>query len=83
MGSKSDQSGRETRRFLSALTPEGMVCFTETLQTLCPRLYAIEDDHGAASSLLMAERAVERWRRGCRSSPAPARCSRKSRRSIC
>lgn len=54
-GSKNDQNGHETRRFLSALTPEGMVTFTETLQTLCPHLYAIEDDHGAASSMLMAE----------------------------
>lgn len=52
---KASGQGKETRRFLSALTPEGWVMFDETLQALCPRLYVIEDDTGAASSLLMAE----------------------------
>lgn len=54
-GGKTGDVGKETRRFLSALTPEGTVVFYETLQTLCPRLYAIEDEHGAAAGVLMAE----------------------------
>lgn len=54
--------GKETHRFLSAVTPQGMVVFHETLQALCPRIYSIEDEHGAASRLLLAElrrRALE------------------------
>ncbi len=54
--------GKETRRFLSAVTPQGMVVFHGTLQALCPRIYSIEDEHGAASRLLLAElrrRALE------------------------
>ncbi len=47
--------GKEHRRFLSAVTPEGPVIFYETLQALCPRMYSIEDDWGASSRLLLAE----------------------------
>lgn len=49
------QKGRETRRFLSAITPDGPVIFHETLQTLCSRIYSIEDEYGASSRLLLAE----------------------------
>lgn len=54
-GSGSGQYGKETRRFLSAVTPEGPLIFHETLQALCPRIYALEDEYGAASRLLLAE----------------------------
>lgn len=54
-GSHSSQTGKETRRFLSAVTPEGIVTFHETIQALCPRIYAIEDDCGAASRMLLAD----------------------------
>ena len=54
-GPRQDKPGRERRRFLSAVTPEGIVTFHETLQTLCPRIYSMEDEYGAASRLLMAE----------------------------
>ncbi len=47
--------GRLTRRFLSAITPQGPMVFYETLQTLCPRIYVIEDDCGAAASLFLSE----------------------------
>lgn len=50
--------GRLQRRFLSAITPEGHVLFRETLQALCPRIYAIEDDCGAAATLLLSEIAA-------------------------
>lgn len=48
-------SGREERRFLSAVTPDGRVVFHSTLQALCPRLYVIEDEYGAAGNLLLQE----------------------------
>ncbi len=51
----SSGQGREERRFLSALTPKGWVCFEDTLSVLCPKLYVIEDENGAASSLLLSE----------------------------
>ncbi|MBR2407006.1 MAG: hypothetical protein IKB04_08240 [Clostridia bacterium] len=52
-----ENRGRATvsRRFLSAVTPEGLITLYETLQTLCPRIYTIEDEQGAASRLLLAE----------------------------
>lgn len=47
--------GMVTHRFLSAVTPEGLLTFTDTLQALCPRIYTIEDDAGAAARALLAE----------------------------
>ncbi len=57
-------NGRITHRFLSAVTPEGLIVFYETLQALCPRIYSIEDDHGAASALLLSELARQAEKRG-------------------
>lgn len=42
-------------RFLSAFTPDGWITLYDTLQALCPRIYAIEDEQGAAASLLLSE----------------------------
>ncbi|MGI6264618.1 MAG: hypothetical protein ACOYJY_04025 [Acutalibacteraceae bacterium] len=56
------EEGREIRRFLSAVTPDGLVTFTDTLTALCPRLVVIEDATGAAAIRLMAalrRRALE------------------------
>ncbi len=50
-------TGQLTHRFLSAVTPEGPVIFYETLQTLCPRIYSVEDSTGAASSILLSDLA--------------------------
>lgn len=47
--------GRLTHRFLSAVTPDGLVTFEETLQALCPRIYTIEDEQGAASRVLLED----------------------------
>lgn len=47
--------GSEDRRFLSAITPEGAVVLYSTLQALCPRVYVIEDEYGAAGNLLLQE----------------------------
>lgn len=54
-GSSHAGEGREWRRFLSAVTPQGMLTFHETLQSLCPRIYSLEDEYGASSRLLLAE----------------------------
>lgn len=56
--------GRLTHRFLSAVTPEGPVVFHETVQALCPRIYTIEDDHGAAASLFLTEIACHAQNKG-------------------
>lgn len=53
--SGSDTPGREKRRFLSAVTPQGMLVFYKTLQALCPRIYSLEDEYGGASRLLLDE----------------------------
>lgn len=54
-GAHSDRPGRERRRFLSAITPEGVIVFQETIQAMCPRIYSIEDEQGASSRLLLEE----------------------------
>ena len=54
-GPLSETPGREKRRFLSAVAPDGLITFHETLQALCPRIYAVEDDYGAASRLFFTE----------------------------
>ena len=61
-GGRAAQPGKETRRFLSAVTPQGLLTFHGTLQALCPRIYSLEDEHGASSRLLLEElrrRALE------------------------
>ncbi len=52
--SKTEPATSEIR-FLSAFTPDGWVTLYDTLQALCPRIYAIEDEQGAAGSLLLSE----------------------------
>lgn len=47
--------GRVTHRFLSAVTPQGVLTQYGTLQALCPRIYTIEDEEGAASRLFLEE----------------------------
>lgn len=54
-GMSSELPGKEIRRFLSAITPEGVMVFHQTLQSLCPRIYSIEDEHGASSRVLLDE----------------------------
>ena len=46
------------------MTPDGPIVFYETLQTLCPRIYSIEDDHGAAAALLLSELVRQAEKRG-------------------
>lgn len=57
-GSKQE-GGAVSRRFLSAVTPHGISTRYETLQALCPRIYAVEDEYGAVAHTLM-EHMVKR-----------------------
>ena len=54
---KGAGKGRLTHRFLSAVTPEGLVTFSETIQALCPRIYTVEDEQGAAARVLLDDLA--------------------------
>ncbi len=45
--------GKELVRFLSAVTNQGVLTFTQTAQDLCSRIYLIEDEYGASSKLLL------------------------------
>ncbi len=46
-------NARETRRFLSAVTPQGYIFFADTVTALCPKLYVLEDEYGAVSARFM------------------------------
>ncbi len=46
--------GKESMRFLSALTPFGMMFFEDTLHEMCDRVIAIEDEYGATSRVIMS-----------------------------
>ncbi len=51
----SGGNGTEERRWLSAVTPLGVLSFFATVQALCPRIYAVCDEYGGAASLFMRE----------------------------
>lgn len=44
--------GHTKKRFLSAITPQGLICKFDTARTLCPRIYEINDNYGLAHFLL-------------------------------
>lgn len=73
-GAVSGEPGKERRRFLSALTPEGGVIFGETFHALCEKQVVLEDGHGIAASLLLrllCDSATERGH-DCIVCPNPA-----------
>lgn len=47
--------GRESRRFLSAVTPIGVDANPGTAVSLCDRIFVIQDEYGAASSLFLSQ----------------------------
>lgn len=49
-----DVRGKESVRFLSAVTNLGQVQFDETARLLCDRICCIEDNHGAVSRLFLS-----------------------------
>ena len=48
-------AGHESIRLLSAITNKGPVLFNETVLTLAPRLYVVEDHWGVAAPLVMEQ----------------------------
>lgn len=62
---KRGPGGEVTERFLSAVTCKGPVCFFETADTLCKRIYELADSYGLAHLLLeeLLGAAVERGHR--------------------
>lgn len=54
LGTASAFSGREYFRILTAVTPEGVRLPEETLLSMCPKLYCIDDRTGTVSTLLVS-----------------------------
>lgn len=53
IGKGEKTRGTEKQRFLSAVTEKGVVFMNKTPETLCERIYAFEDETGAASRVFM------------------------------
>jgi len=47
------KAGREYARFLSAITPQGIKFFSETVPVYCDRIYVIDDDYGVIARILL------------------------------
>lgn len=59
-----ESGGAEERRFLSAVTPQGILTLYGTMQALCPRILIIEDEYGAAGGLLLEQLRQQARERG-------------------
>ena len=53
--SPSGKIGKENKRFLSAVTPKGLVFFDETIDELCDHITVIKDDIGASAAAVLQE----------------------------
>lgn len=49
---RQGQNSIVKKRFLSGVTPQGLVCHFETAQNLCERLYVLGDNYGLAHFML-------------------------------
>ena len=49
---KSAQRGRVDRAFLGGMTHKGELCRFDTVEALCPRIYALADSYGLAAKAL-------------------------------
>lgn len=47
-------AGTLRRRFLGAVSCQGVLCLFETVNALCPRVYELQDTYGLASGMLTA-----------------------------
>ncbi len=74
---KRGPGGEVTERFLSAVSCQGPVCFFETADELCKRIYELSDSYGLAHAMLeeLLGAAVERGHRAvvCADPMAPRR----------
>lgn len=60
---KKAERSSEQVRFLSGITPAGVVYYRSTVHKLCPRVIEIWDEYGASSEILLAQlrrHAIER-----------------------
>lgn len=53
-GPPTNETGKAKRRFLSAVTPDGITCFQETVYALCNRIIIFDDDRGVISSVILS-----------------------------
>lgn len=53
-GRPTGRIGEESHRMISAVTPDGIIFFTDTVRQLCERIYIIEDDNIASSAALLS-----------------------------
>ena len=61
---KTGQPGRRSKRFISAVTPEGRVFLDEAVTSRATRIIAVDDEYTLASSLLVDRIGEEAIRRG-------------------
>lgn len=57
--------GQEQVRFLSGITPQGMIFYRDTIPALADQIYVFHDTYGAASRLAMDLLRSEALARGC------------------
>lgn len=50
---KNRRPGRETVRFLSGITPKGLIYFKDTLSLYCDQLVVLSDDYGASANAIL------------------------------
>jgi hypothetical protein len=65
-GIGAGDAGKPQRRFLSALTPEGIWTFYETAEALCEKKIVLHDEIGLASSMHVESLAANAAENGCR-----------------
>lgn len=58
MPKKKGEPGERTKRFLSAISPQGNIFLADTVRSLCPYVVGIDDSEGVAATLI-AERIGE------------------------
>lgn len=51
-GGRCRRAGKVTKRFLSGVTPQGVICFFETAQLQCERLYDLDSVYGLGDIFL-------------------------------
>lgn len=62
---KTHTPGREQIRFLSGITPQGMIFYRDTVPAMADHIYVFHDSYGAASRLAMELLRAEALARGC------------------
>ncbi|MBR3767921.1 MAG: hypothetical protein IKL10_06755 [Clostridia bacterium] len=60
----SSSKGTVKKRFLSALTPEGLVLFSDTFTSLCKNTVVLSDSFGSASSVILKVLSIKAAEQG-------------------